>query len=67
MKIFLVSAIVVLVVSLGFTSCQKNYTCECTFTDSTKNFSVVLEKQLKNDATVICKDYSDFVGICNIK
>lgn len=67
MKIFLISAIVVLVVSLSFTSCQKDFTCECTFADSTKNFSIILEKKLKNDAKVICKDYGDFVGACNIK
>lgn len=67
MKIFLFSIVALLFVSLSFTSCRKDFTCECSFTDSTRNFSIQIEKKLKNDAKVICTDYSQFVGNCSIK
>jgi hypothetical protein len=52
---------------IGFSSCNKEYTCACTFTDTTKNFDVKLEKMRKNDAKTVCDDYSLFVGNCALK
>lgn len=67
MKIFLLSIVAVVLVSLSFTSCRKDFTCECTFTDTTRNFSIDIKNKLKNDAKVICADYSEAVGTCVIK
>jgi hypothetical protein len=67
MKIFLLSIVAVVLVSLSFTSCKKDFTCECKFTDTTRNFSIDIKSKLKNDAKVICADYSDAVGTCVIK
>jgi hypothetical protein len=63
MKQFLFLAMAVVALS----SCNKDYTCECTFPDASKNFEVPLEKMHKNDAKVVCNDYSQFVGNCSIK
>jgi hypothetical protein len=67
MKIFLLSIVAVVLISFSFTSCKKDFTCECTFTDTTRNFSIDIKSKLKNDAAVICADYSDAVGSCVIK
>jgi len=67
MKIFLLSIVAVVLVSLSFTSCRKDFTCACTFTDTTRNFSIDIKNKLKNDAKVICADYSEAVGTCLIK
>lgn len=67
MKIFLLSIVAVVLVSLSFTSCRKDFTCECTFTDTSRNFSIDIKNKLKNDAKVICTDYSEAVGTCVIK
>ena len=48
----------------GLCSCNKDFTCRCTFTDTTKNFDIKIEKVRKNDAKVLCTDYSVFVGNC---
>ncbi len=56
-----------LLVAFAFSSCSKTYTCTCTFTDTSKNFDVKIEKARRNDAKVICDDYSEFVGNCAIK
>jgi hypothetical protein len=48
-------------------SCTKEYTCACTFTDTSKNFEVKLENMRKNDAKTVCYDYNLFVGNCDIK
>ena len=51
-----------------FTSCKKNYTCECSF----KNIKTVhtIENQTKKNATIICNDYNtpwqDANGSCII-
>lgn len=52
---------------LGFGSCNKEYTCACTFPDASKNFEVKLEKMRKNDAKTVCYDYNVFVGNCALK
>lgn len=64
-KVFL--SIVALVSLIGFSSCNKVYTCSCTFTDTNKNFDVKLEKMRKNDAKTVCYDYNQFVGNCALK
>lgn len=51
----------------GFTSCNKDFTCRCTFTDTTKNFDIKLESMRKNDAKVLCTDYDTFVGNCVVQ
>ena len=51
----------------AFSSCDKQYTCSCTFTDTSKNFEVKLEKMRKNDAKTVCYDYNKFVGNCELK
>ena len=67
MKIFLLSIVAVVLISFSFTSCKKDFTCECKFTDTTRNFTIDIKSKLKNDAKVICADYSDAVGSCSIK
>ncbi|GBL35877.1 hypothetical protein EMGBS15_14720, partial [Filimonas sp.] len=37
-KVFL--SLVCIVTVIGFSSCSKEYTCSCTFTDASKNFDV---------------------------
>ncbi|HOZ50730.1 MAG TPA: hypothetical protein PLU17_02660 [Chitinophagaceae bacterium] len=64
-KVFL--SLICLIAIIGFSSCNKDYTCSCTFTDSSKNFDVKLEKMRKNDAKTVCDDYSVYVGNCVIK
>jgi len=66
MKQVLFSLLCILTV-IGFSSCSKEYTCSCTFTDASKNFEVKLEKMRKNDAKTICFDYSAYVGNCALK
>ncbi len=58
---------IALLVAIAFSSCSKTYTCTCTFADASKNFDVKIEKARRNDAKVICDDYSEFVGNCAIK
>ena len=41
--------------ALGFTSCKKDYTCECTFTPPTQMLSIPFEKATKSDAEDGCK------------
>lgn len=52
---------------IAMSSCTKEYTCACSFTDTTKNFEVKLEKMRRNDAITVCQDYNTFVGNCAIK
>lgn len=43
-------------------SCNKDYTCSCSFpTKPELNFDVKLESMRHNDAKVMCRDYSTFV------
>lgn len=59
----------------AFSSCNKDYTCNCTFPGyPAKDFSVKLESMRHNDAKVMCRDYSTFIdstsltsGTCNLK
>lgn len=60
-------AFIGLITVAGFCSCNKTFTCRCTFTDTSKNFDVKIENVRKNDAKVLCTDYSQFVGNCVIK
>ncbi|MBL7764858.1 MAG: hypothetical protein JNJ58_02110 [Chitinophagaceae bacterium] len=60
-------SILILAASTTLFSCNKDYTCACTFSNSNKNFEVTIEKVRRNDANVICQDYSQFVGNCQIK
>ncbi len=53
-----------LMIATGFCSCNKDFTCRCTFTDTTKNFDIKILDVRKNDAKVLCNDYSTFVGSC---
>ncbi len=72
-KIILISFAFVSV--LAFTSCNKDYTCSCTFpSNTTKNFDVKLTSMRHNDAKVMCTDYSTFIdstsmteGTCILK
>ncbi|HNF70831.1 MAG TPA: hypothetical protein PLP34_00360 [Chitinophagaceae bacterium] len=66
MKSLLLSAAALLLLLAG-TSCNKTYTCSCTFPDASKNFDVKLESMRKNDARTVCDDYSQFVGNCALK
>lgn len=66
MKSFLLGIISIIAVA-SFSSCNKDFTCRCSFVDSTKNFDVKIKKVRKNDAKVICDEYSTFVGNCAIK
>lgn len=58
---------IAIITAASFCSCNKDFTCQCTFTDTTKNFETKIKKVRKNDAKVICTDYSQFVGNCTIK
>ena len=59
----------------AFASCNKDYTCSCTFpANKNLDFEVKLETMRHNDAKVMCRDYSLFVdstsirgGSCNLK
>lgn len=51
----------------GLVSCNKDFTCQCSFADTAKNFEIKIKKVRKNDAKVICTDYSTFVGNCSLK
>ncbi len=47
---------------LLFASCSKEYTCSCTAgTNTEKSFDVKLEKMRKNDAKVVCNDYTRYL------
>lgn len=63
----LLSGFALFIILLSFSSCMKSFTCECTFSDTTKNFTVKLDNMTKNDATVTCEDYNQFVGDCALK
>jgi hypothetical protein len=60
---------------IAFSSCNKDYTCNCTFpSNPAKDFSVTLESMRHNDAKVMCRDYSSFIdttsltdGTCTLK
>lgn len=64
-----------LVTLFAFASCNKDYTCSCTFpTNTAKNFDVALKSMRHNDAKTVCLDYSLFVdstsatpGSCQLK
>lgn len=45
---------VAFIMALGFTSCKKDYTCECTFTAPTPMLTIAIEKSTKNDAKDAC-------------
>lgn len=51
----------------GFCSCNKDFTCRCTFTDSSKNFDIKIQDVRTNDAKVLCTDYSLYVGNCALQ
>lgn len=51
----------------SFCSCNRDFTCQCTFLDTSKNFEIKIQKVRKNDAKVLCTDYSNFVGNCALK
>jgi|GEM_PF-6368727 len=48
-------------------SCKQNHVCECSDINGVDSFSVQLNNLRINDAKVVCDDYSDFVGQCEIK
>lgn len=52
---------------MSFSSCKKDYTCQCTFVDTTKNFTTTISNMYKNEAKVVCNDYAEFVGNCTLK
>ncbi|MGI9190689.1 MAG: hypothetical protein ACR2IL_01115 [Chitinophagaceae bacterium] len=64
-------------VAAGFmalaTSCEKTYTCSCTFPgQSNRDFDITLPEMRHNDAKVACQDYNyhmDSVsnGNCTLK
>lgn len=45
---------VAFIMALGFTSCKKDYTCECTFTAPTPMITLPYEKTTKADAEEAC-------------
>ncbi len=65
MKAFIFGVFCVIAIG-SFTSCNKDFTCRCTFVDTAKNFDVKIKKVRKNDAKVICDRYSLFVGNCEV-
>ncbi|HMN32352.1 MAG: hypothetical protein IT215_03145 [Chitinophagaceae bacterium] len=65
MKAFLFGFFCVVAIS-SFSSCNKDYTCRCTFDNADKNFDIKIKKVRKNDAKVICDKYSAFVGNCQV-
>lgn len=42
------------IMALGFTSCKKDYTCECVFTAPTPTITIPYEKAKKSDAKDAC-------------
>ena len=42
------------ILALGFTSCKKDYTCECTFSAGTPSISLPYTKVKKKDAKDAC-------------
>lgn len=60
-------AFVGMITVASFCSCNRDFTCRCTFTDTSKNFDIKIQKVRKNDAKVLCTDYSAFVGNCALK
>jgi len=47
---------------VAFASCNKDYTCACTFAGQPdKDFEVTLESMRHNDAKVMCRDYTTFL------
>jgi hypothetical protein len=60
----IIFAFVGIITAAGFCSCNKDFTCRCTFADTTRNFDIKIEKVRKNDAKVLCTDYGQFVGNC---
>ena len=64
-RVYTVIALIMIIA--GFSSCDKDYTCACTFDNTSKNFEVKLTKMRKNDAKTLCDDYSVYVGNCALK
>ena len=53
MKKLLLFSVAVLM-ACACTSCKKDYTCECKFTDGTPNITAPFENAKKTDATEAC-------------
>lgn len=54
--------------ALGTTSsCKKDWTCECSTNSGVDSVAFTLSALRKNDATVQCRDYGNFIGQCEIK
>ena len=64
MKKLLSLTIIITATVLFSTSCKKDYTCECTYTDvigAPGTFSFEINDQKKKDATEACENYT-FAG-----
>ena len=53
-KILTISIVSAFVLTLGLTSCKKDYTCECTFTAPATSISIPYDKAKKSDAKDAC-------------
>lgn len=53
-KVLTVSIISACIAMLSFSSCKKDYTCECTFTAPTPAITLSFDKSSHKDATDAC-------------
>lgn len=75
-KITLIASSALLLATVAFTSCKKDYTCVCSYTDPTSNTTTSVEsplgKHTKKDAKSACEglnnNYAMFTGVtCKLK
>lgn len=64
MKKFL-SLVSITVLVISFTSCKKDYTCECT--DGSSTLTIEFEKTTKGEAETACKTYAIGGDDCKLK
>lgn len=52
----------------AFASCNKDYTCSCTFPSKPEmNFEVKLSSMRHNDAKVACTDYNYYIDTASVR
>lgn len=72
MKKFSMVAVATLLVGTLFTSCKKDYSCECSYNDGSGNTATATIKGTKADAKKACEalnaNYSMFTNVsCKLK
>ena len=48
--------------ALSFSSCKKDYTCSCAWSDGSGSLTYTIPKSTKSDAEAVCNDYEYTIG-----